>query len=210
VLPRAKSPAEADERLLELVRGAKPDILAIDAPLTLPPCLRCSAACRGPGIDRCERADARGLWRAGWNPTSQRLCELLIYERVHERPMPTMQLGALAARALVLARRFRRLRPPPRVLEVYPRATLAALRAADPAIRPRERAEERAAHRQGVIRAMRGSGLIDVPDRLRRRLSEEHVFDALIAAYTGWLYPHGLRPPPSVMRESDGWIWIPS
>jgi predicted nuclease with RNAse H fold len=210
VLPRAKSPAEADQRLLELVRGAKPGILAIDAPLTLPPCLRCSAACRGPGIDRCERADARGLWRAGWNPTSQRLCELLIYERVHERPMPTMQLGALAARALVLARRFRRLRPPPRVLEVYPRATLAALRAGDPAIRPRERAEERAAHRQGVIRAMRESGLIDVPDRLRRRLSEEHVFDALIAAYTGWLYPHGLRPPPSVMHESDGWIWVPS
>jgi predicted nuclease with RNAse H fold len=210
VLPRARTPAEADERLLALVRDARPDVVAIDAPLTLPPCLRCSAGCRGPGVDRCERADARGLWRAGWNPTSQRLCELLIYERVRERPMPTMQLGALTARALVLARRFRRLRPPPRVLEVYPRATLAALHTVDSALRPRERTEGRADHRRRVVRAMRGSGLIEVPDRLRRRVTEEHVFDALVAAYTGWLYPSGLRPPPSMMRESDGWIWIPT
>jgi predicted nuclease with RNAse H fold len=209
VLPKARTPAEADERLLALVRDARPDIVAIDAPLSLPPCLRCSAACRGPGIDRCERADARGLWRAGWNPTSQRLCELLVFERVRERPMPTMQLGALTARALVLARRLRRLRPPPRVLEVYPRATLAALRAGDPAIRPRERAEPRADHRRGVVRALRRTGLIDVSDRLRRRIGQEHVFDALIAAYTGWLYPRGLHPPPSMVREGDGWIWIP-
>lgn len=210
VLPRARTPAEADEHLLALVDDARPDVVAIDAPLTLPPCLRCSAACRGPGVDRCERADARGLWRAGWNPTSQRLCELLIYERVHERPMPTMQLGTLTARALVLARRLRRLRPPPRVLEVYPRATLAALRPRDRGMRPRGRGEKRTDHRQTVIRAMRGSGLIEVPDRLRRRVSQEHVFDALIAAYTGWLYPSELRPPPPVMRESDGWIWIPT
>jgi predicted nuclease with RNAse H fold len=209
VLPRARTPADADERVLELVRDARPDVVAIDAPLTLPPCLRCSVACRGPGVDRCERADARGLWRAGWNPTSQRLCELLIYERVHERPMPTMQLGVLTARALVLARQLRRLRPAPRVLEVYPRATLAALRSVHPAIRPRERTGGRAEHRQGVVRAMRRKGLIEVPDRLRNPVSEEHVFDALVAAYTGWLHPGGLHPPPPMMRESDGWIWIP-
>lgn len=36
-----------------------------------------------------------------------------------------------------------------------------------------------------------------------------HVFDALIAAYTGWLGPGLLEPPPQGFNIASGWIWFP-
>jgi hypothetical protein len=46
--PKAKSPAVAEDALLALVDSCQPPVLAIDAPLTLPPCLTCPSYCRAP------------------------------------------------------------------------------------------------------------------------------------------------------------------
>jgi hypothetical protein len=38
---------------------------------------------------------------------------------------------------------------------------------------------------------------------------DDHVFDAVVAAYTGWLFPDGLEPPPDGFNVAAGWIWFP-
>lgn len=48
-------------------------------------------------------------------------------------------------------------------------------------------------------------GLDGGVDEFRR----DHAFDALIAAYTGWLAPDGLEPPPADFNAAAGWIWLP-
>jgi hypothetical protein len=82
-----------------------------------------------PGSD-CELTAARAMWDHEHNPVTQRPCEIELESSVGERPMPTMQLGVLTARAVAFTRRLRvRGRPPcsierGEVLKVYPRATL--------------------------------------------------------------------------------------
>jgi hypothetical protein len=75
-----------------------------------------------------------------------------------------------------------------------------------------------------VTRAERGCEIAKYPPRpLLGRLAERvdgleaapllwsngHVFDALIAAYTAWLAPGGLEPPPAGFNVASGWIWFP-
>jgi predicted nuclease with RNAse H fold len=207
VLTTRRSPLEAEQRLVEFVRECRPDVVAIDAPLTLPPCMSCSGGCRGPDPHHCESQEARALWRGGWNPTSQRACERAVVEALAVRPMPTMQLGVPAARAIGLQRRIRRLRPAPTVIEVYPKASLAAISRTAKDVRPRRRGENRDNHWRATLGGMAEAGLIHLDDP--EPLAREHVFDAVVAAFTGWLYPGGLAPPPSKAALKRGWIWCP-
>ena len=39
--------------------------------------------------------------------------------------------------------------------------------------------------------------------------TDGHAFDALIAAYTGWLAPGGLDSPTASFNAASGWIWVP-
>lgn len=213
-LPKRERPVDGERMLFDLIVRARPDTVAIDAPLTLPPCLTCSVFCPGPGEHECETPVARRMWASGANPTSQRRCELFLRDQFGERPLPTMQLGALTARAIPLARRLRRERPEVMVLEVYPRVTRIALADRDERFRPREpkphetRAQVRAASRAATLDAL--EGLVDRAAELRPELDNTHVLDALIAAYTGWLGVEGCVPPPEgMMREREGWIWFP-
>ncbi len=209
---KGSSPRDAEERLLALVDDHRPDVVAIDAPLTLPPCLTCPSYCRGPG-ELCELRAAQQMWAAGRNPVSQRPCELFIEEELDERPIPTMQLGVITARAVAFARRLATRGTPPsvmergEVLEVYPRASLRRLSETEPRLRPREKGEAPAAFRG---RALEGFGtLLDGIDCHAAELEDGHVFDALVAAYTGWLGSDGLLGPPSGFNLASGWIWVP-
>lgn len=211
-LARSSSPKAAEEALLRLIDESGPDVVAIDAPLTLPPCLTCPSYCRGPG-DLCELPAARDMWDAGLNPVSQRLCEEVIRTKVGERPLPTMQLGAITARAVALGRRLGSRGTPPSVmergeiLEVYPRATLRRLGESDPRLAPRAKAEDHAAFR---LRVLKGFGeLVGGLKDHATALAVTHTLDALVAAYTAWLAPDGLEPPPGEFNLAAGWIWFP-
>jgi predicted nuclease with RNAse H fold len=120
VLPR-RAALEAERELRAAIAAAQPDVVAIDAPLSLPPCLTCPSDCPGPGPDACVVEDGRWLWERGHNGLSQRRCEAWLVEHGYPRPLPTMQLGVLTARAIGLRRWLgqRGLA----VLEVYPRLT---------------------------------------------------------------------------------------
>ncbi len=114
-------------------------IVAIDAPLTLPACIRCTLAC--PGVERCEvpvvawmRQFAPQLRRRGRSdpgkpavtPYTQRATELLHGALgVQPREALGQGTGPLAARAAFLRRRLSpRLRLHENLIEVEPAATL--------------------------------------------------------------------------------------
>lgn len=209
---KSKSPQEAEERLLGLVDEWSPTVVAIDAPLTLPPCLTCPSYCRGPG-SMCELRTAQEMWKAGRNPVSQRACEIHVQELAGERPMPTMQLGVIAGRAVAFGRRLANRGTPPSVkergeiLEVYPRASLRRLGDGDARLLPRTKGETPRDFRARVLSALgeRIDAIVDHGDEL----DNGHVFDALVAAYTGWLAPDGVEAPPDGFNLASGWIWLP-
>jgi Protein of unknown function (DUF429) len=167
---------------------------------------------RGPGW-LCELEAAQEMWEAKWNPVSQRPCEMELWKLVEERPLPTLQIGVITARAVAFARKLAaRCRPPSglergEVLEVYPRATLRRLAGSNPKLAPKVKGEPTEIYldriRFGLAR------LVDGLDEHETKLRNPHVLDGLIAAYTAWLSPAGLEPPPAGFNLASGWIWFP-
>jgi predicted nuclease with RNAse H fold len=212
-LPRATTAERAERRLLEVIEDIRPDVVAIDAPLTLPPCLSCPSFCRGPAEDLCELQAARDVWNAGGHPVTERLCEVRLRGELQSGPLPTMRIAQIAARGVALARRIlaggTRLGAPGsvQVLEVYPYATLSRLGGADPAFRPQTQGEDDQDFADRILNRLADEldGIEDHADALR----DGHARDALIAALTGWLGPDGLEQPPPAFNQASGWIWFP-
>ena len=211
-LPKGKTADVAERRLLELVEDCRPSLIAIDAPLTLPPCLTCPAYCRGPGQGLCELRAAEAVWEAGGNPVTERLTEVRLRPELGSGPLPTMRIAQIAARGVALARGFglrNRLGPPGavEVLEVYRYASLARLGQLDTRLLPRAKEEEGEAFAGRVVEALAEE--VDGVEDHRDVLLTTHVLDSLVAAYTGWLSPEGLEQPPDDYNVASGWIWLP-
>jgi predicted nuclease with RNAse H fold len=204
LLPAAPDPATGEDVLWRAIAELRADVVAVDAPLTMPPCVCCSESCAGPGAG-CEDLDARLLWQQGGNPAAGRRCEAHVRDVVGTRPLPAMQLGTLCARGVLLARRARLCRPRVEVLEVYPRASLTVLSARHDGLAPRRRNEP-----EDAFLARAGDGLGElvggVADHLPLGL---HEIDAVAAAYTAWLSPGGVARPPVGWPASGGWITYP-
>lgn len=214
LLAKSKTADAAERVLRELVEEHAPAVLAVDAPLTLPPCLTCPSSCRGPGLELCELESAKLVWTAGGNPVTERWCEVKLRSELKSGPLPTMRIGQIAGRGVALARRLHGMAADPTmaraptVLEVYPYATLHRLSARCPELAPRTPGESDAAFTSRVTDALMVE--IDGLDDWRAALANGHVLDALIAAYTGWLSPDRLAHPPQGFNVASGWIWVPA
>lgn len=129
-----------DDRLIAyLLRHAEEAVVAIDAPLTLPACVRCQLpAC--PGAARCEVEPLRYLrgrrqasgegGKPPYTAYTQRLTEVLLHEEHGILPRETLGqgMGPLTARAAYLRRALSgSYQLNENLLEVYPKATLARL-----------------------------------------------------------------------------------
>jgi predicted nuclease with RNAse H fold len=215
-------PIETEVELLDAIDASAPDVLAVDAPLTLPPCLTCPSYCRGPGVDLCEIETAREMWAAGSNPAIRRPCEAEAARLIPGLvPLPTMGLGIITARAVMLVRRLTNRGTAPasmarrEVLEVYPRATLARLGRGDELLLPKRRGESETDYRTRVVGGLEGPVCrLRLTAEQRALLSGSgddggHALDAVIAAYTGWLGIDRLEPPPEGFNLASGWIWFP-
>jgi predicted nuclease with RNAse H fold len=141
------------------------------------------------------------------------MCEVRLREELVSGPLPTMRIAQIAARGVALARRVlaggTSLGAPGAVavLEAYPYATLSRLGQRETRLRPRE-PKERDVDFSDRILAGLSSEVADL-DQHRAGLASGHAVDALIAAYTGWLHPGGLEPPPRGYNVAAGWIWTP-
>lgn len=196
-----------DEVLVDYLRRWTDDetVVAINAPLTLPPCVRCTLPC--PGLTQCDVPSV--AWMRRWaplllprgksdptkpvvTPYTQRATEVL-WTAVGARPREALGQGTgpLAARAAYLRRVLSpRLRLHENLLEVYPRATLTQLFGATTERRTRHGETERVWEtRKEVLAGLREG--IDYayvwPEVVVRNT---HVFGAVICAYTGFLWSH--------------------
>jgi predicted nuclease with RNAse H fold len=195
-----------DEALVAYLRRWTDDttVVGINAPLTMPPCIRCELAC--PGVSAC-RVPVVG-WMRRWGgrllatggrrdrskpvvtPYTQRATELLTFA-VGGQPRETLGQGSgpLAARAQYLRRVLSpRLRLHENLIEVHPRATL--VRRFGEAVDGRLRggADERIwATRKQVLAGLTEGIAFDYvwPEIVVRNT---HVFNAVLCAFTAFLW----------------------
>jgi hypothetical protein len=223
LLPRAGDPPLYDTGLIdELASRAASALLCVDAPLTLPPCLRCvEPIC--PGQDHCidpavvqmrqlggsnsqlSRDQRRG--KPAVTPYTQRVTEVYLRERRALVPRETLGqgMGPLTARASHLLRALAgRFRLDENAIEVYPKATLTLLQLAEPY-------KKQSDARLRILDRMPGLHFAAGVWR-EECVQSDHAFDAIVCAYTGYLYARdGWQLPAEcqVNTTRDGWIWVP-
>ena len=238
-----------DERLISSVEEHREEaVVAIDAPLQLPVCVRCTLpSC--PSLSACSVETVRWFRdRAGtttgkprYTPYTQRATEVLLQDQgILPRETLGQGMGPLTARAAYLLQALKRsYQLNHNLIEVYPKATLALL-FPDPAppqpssaIRYRDahgravsltgqplqpgsqvaRTYKRSGHgpsvRERVLLALPELGF--APGQWREFVvKNDHLFDALICAYTAYLWARdGWQLPSDPVFLEDGFIWAP-
>ena len=220
--PRAKEAPLYDAALVSaLLSRAENAVVCIDAPLTLPPCLRCTEpVC--PGQDACVDAEVltmRGLATADLDtsrdhrrgkpvvtPYTQRATDLYLRSRgIRARETLGQAMGPLAARAAHLVRALgQRYRLNHNLIEVFPRATIELLGFREPY-------KKRVDRRIDILAALRDLSFGPGVWREQCRQSD-HIFDAVVCAYTGYLRSRDgwqISPAGGDPVDPQGWIWIP-
>jgi hypothetical protein len=240
IAPRSGAQPFYDSALIETIRRHGDDtLLCVDAPLTLPPCLRCEVpVC--PGQDHCVDAavvEMRAIAATGADgerpnrdsrrgkpsitPYTQRPTEVYLACRLGIVPREAMGQGTgpLAARAAHLTRALAdRFTLNHNLLEVYPKGTLAALGFVRPYKKHLKERETRAEILEALSPELRfGPGVWR-----ELCIQSDHLFDAVVCAFTGYLWARdGWALPalarsigpgdtaPLDQRPRDGWIWLP-
>jgi predicted nuclease with RNAse H fold len=171
-----------DAQLVSRCLDRDPDVIAIDAPLSLPHAVTCS----NPDCPRCLAPDARYGSRAvdgrkAWAAVGH----------VEKAPMPTVMLAGIAFRAIYLRRLLERAGA--QVIETWPMGTYRAVARAD-GVTDGDTGDS---WRRRLLAARVGGleGLEDGTDRL----------DAVAAAYAGWCRLTGRG---TAARAEDDEIWI--
>lgn len=218
-----------DARLIGFLRERAGDaVVAIDAPLRLPACVRCrEPVC--PGMLRCvdpavawfrERAAARAHSLVGngkkplYTPYTQRVTEVRLHEDEGIPPREALGqgMGPLTARATHLVRALSDCyRLDDNLIEVYPKATVWKLFGARTACTYKRHHAEQAVRLGGILRRL--PHLSFGPGQWREfGVQNEHLFDAVMCAYTAWLWAREgwhLSEEEHALRTADGWIWVP-
>lgn len=221
LLPRAGGAPLYDAALIEAIRACGDDtVVCVDAPLTLPPCLRCEVPIC-PGQERCVDSgviemrrllgpapasgrDAR-RGKPPLTPYTQRPTDVYLNSRgVLPRETLGQAMGPLTARAAHLVRALAdRFHLNDNLLEVFPRATLELLGFREPY---KKRVDVR------IEILARLPGLSFGPGVWREECRKsDHAFDAVVCAYTGYLWFRDSWQLPDDCRDvgDRGWIWVP-
>ena len=211
-----------DEHLISYLQGHPDALVAMDAPLSLPACVRCQLP-MCPGATTCDvpivkwfrdreltHDDDRKKPR--YTPYTQRATEVLLHEESSILPRETLGqgMGPLTARASYLERALRaQFTLGKNFIEVYPKASLVQL-FGEKLVARYKRSAESPAVRLDVLNRL--TELRFAPGAWREdALVNDHKFDAIICAYTGYLYSRGsCVAPPSDLVEQDGWMWVPA
>jgi predicted nuclease with RNAse H fold len=239
VATRAGKVAWTDDALVQRLGESPHRVIAIDAPLTSTACGRCAEpvcpgteACADPAVVWLRttgralvqqvaeqtvggppRAEHRHTAQARLAPYQHRATEVVLtYER---GLLPLSALGAansaITARAGQLKKRLRGAgyELHRNLLEVSPPATISALCNARLARGYKRDADPW--RTRALILERLGDLSFAPQSRMAREdvLSNDHCFDALIAAYTAYRWARDGWDAPSGVFERDGWIVAP-
>ena len=230
IAPRAGALPLYDSMLVETIRSHGDDtLLCIDAPLTLPPCLRCEVpVC--PGQDECvDRAvvEMRAISAGQHGRASATGAASLRSRRTRSaRPRSTSRTGWASCRARRWARAPGRWRRAPRtsrarsriaftlndnLLEVYPKGTLAALGF----VRPYKKHLKERETRAEILEALVARAALR-PRRVARALHPErspvrrgHLRVHRLSVGARRLDAARAADAARCVRALDGWIWLP-
>jgi predicted nuclease with RNAse H fold len=222
-----------DDRLVTFLRQQTDAVVAIDAPLTMPSCVRCLLpTC--PTQQRCEvpilswfreraarpRAtdvispppNGNGRHKPRYTPYTQRATEVVLHEDYKILPRETLGqgMGPLASRGVYLVRALAGTHTlNENLIEVYPKATVTQL------FTPKmagsyKRSANSPETRLDILNRL--TDLTFAPGAWREDgLANDHKFDAILCAYTAYLWTRGrCQPPVSDLVREDGWIWFPA
>jgi predicted nuclease with RNAse H fold len=149
-----------------------------------------------------------------YTPYTQRLTEVLLHEEHGILPRETLGqgMGPLTARAAHLTRALAPLyRLNHNLIEVYPKATIWKLLGEQTARTYKRHHAQAAVRLAKILREL--PGLTFGPGQWRERgVHNDHMFDAVICAYTAFLWARDNWQLPEEGREVfavDGWIWMP-
>ena len=223
---KAEGAISADLALHTILTEAEPDLemVAFDAPLTLPSCMRCEIPC--PGYERCKVPEIKWMWdhhsklakkkrpNKIFTPYTERCAEMYISTGLEEKFSPSHAMGANAA-PLVARARFiaRRLQIP--VMECYPKLTLwrigRSLGLRKTHLRYHKHAIEGDEARHIILGALveREIAFIYQQD-LRAMVESASAFDAFMCALTAFLKFRGqTERPPAGWPKGEAWIDFP-
>ncbi len=221
----------ADEVLLDIIQelGEQVSIIAVDAPLTLPPCaLGCAKDCRGyttcrrPAVlwmrNQHRKAKARNPKLKWFAPYVQRPVDL--YYR-HQNPgVDLMQDDTLGANLAPQAARMQYLKShlPSGVglIEVWPKLAVLQSHGAldisrDEALSYRHM-EEGASIREDILASIADtSGLFLYERDVKKYAQNMAAFDSLVCAWVALLKGlHRCAPTPKGVPVESGWVELPS
>jgi hypothetical protein len=232
IAPRNGALPFYDTALIDTIRQYGDEtLLCVDAPLTLPPCLRCTVAlcpgqnaCVDPSVlemralaEKEARANDRGSRRGKppITPYTQRATEVHLSGRLRivAREGLGQGTGPLAARAAHLLRALAdRFHLNENLIEAYPKATLAVLGLGTRFKKTLRERETRAR----ILEALAGELRFGPGVWRELCIQSDHLFEAVICAYTGflwardsWALPAAAQPREDEARLRDGWIWTP-
>lgn len=215
-----------DRELLSFIRqNGEGAVVAIDAPLSSTVCLRCRAP-RCPGLDECvdpvvkwfrEKGDPliaseRSTGKPVTTPYTQRACEVILQRQHGIMPREALGqgMGPLTARSHYLVRALEQdYRLGQQLIEVSPKATIHRLFGAEKA-KNYKRQVNTWRTRAGILEALADQLSFEI--WREGCLRNDHCFDAVICAYTAYLWATeewAMPAEDTAIFEEDGWIWIP-
>jgi hypothetical protein len=211
IAPRLGALPVYDDALVESIRSFGDGTLLCVDPAVI--AMRAIAA-----SDDSDKHGGRDLRRGkpAITPYTQRPTEVFAAHRLGIIPREALGQGTgpLAARAAHLTRALAdRFRLNENLLEVYPKGTLQALGFSRPYKKHLHERETRASILEALSAELRfGPGVWR-----ELCIQSDHLFDAVICAFTGFLWARDAWAAPSARgaddrsapRVEDGWIWLP-
>jgi predicted nuclease with RNAse H fold len=175
--------------LVRIIDAHRPELVAVDAPLTLPH----QVVCRDDSCDRCIGEEASGSYT---QRSADRATRWRDVGHNAKEPMATVMIAAVAFRGVYLRRLLegRGIR----VIETWPVGVLRALGGLD---EMPSKSNQEAMYIAWAHAALVGAGF-NVPS-----VATDHEIDALAAAVAGWEHLANRTVP--VGDDDEGRIWIP-
>lgn len=217
----------ADTKIIKILEAQKKDLklVAIDAPLVMPKCVRCRLKC--PGHEKCQEPEIRWMWKIHkqrspkkrpnkiFTPYTERCLEQYVANEIHPDLCSDHALGSnrapLAARAQYLKRRVSNAK----VIEVVPKVSVWQL-GINLGFRKSHLLSYKQLNwgpeiRQQYLDQWSEQGLSFIYHRdFKMMVKDAFAFESFICAYTAYLSDHGqCISRPKDFPKGEAWAAMP-